>query len=332
MKLSLEAQEFPAAVPLDQPDWNESYLLAGFDGAAGVGFWMHVARWRRDLGLWREVFTVALPDGTVLAHRGVGNALAGENGPGATNYAVRVEEPGRRLTYTYRGGVHRVPATDLAQGLLINGYMTPLELDLVFEATTPVWDLHQEGGSQEFLGAAHIEQIGRVTGTIRVGGTRYAIDAMGTRDKSMGPRKPRNLNRHHWIQGLFDNGIGFMLFDAEEGEAGFSLGVVTRRDRIFEARITIPYRIERLDQQRDPVRLLLDYAEGTLDIRTTAIPNSWYLSYTFPIDTYIGVHPVAGGTPRIMLEQSARWILNDAVPGIGAIERTIPGIIGQEPD
>jgi hypothetical protein len=105
-----------------------------------------------------------------------------------------------------------------------------------------------------------------VTGAIKVGSESYDIDAMGIRDKSMGPRKPRDLQRHHWIQGLFDNGIGFMLFDAEEGNKGFKLGVVTHDARIFPANIEIPFRIERLDQQRDPVRLILEYEDGRLDI------------------------------------------------------------------
>lgn len=332
MSIALTQQEYPAAVPANEPDWNESFLLAGFDGNNGVGFWMHIARWRRKLDWWREIFTIALPDGTVLAHRGISDALADATGPGATNYAVRVVEPGRRLTYSYRGGVHRVPAAELETGLLQNGYMTPLEMDLTFDAVSPLWDLHQEGGSQEFLGAAHIEQIGRVTGTIKVGSETYTLDAMGIRDKSMGPRRPRNLRRHHWTQGLFENGIGFMLFDAEEGEAGFSLGVVTQGDNIYPAKISIPFRIESIDQKHDPFSLVLECELGTLNVETTEIPNSWGLSYTFPIDTYVGVYPVAGDTPRILLEQSCRWKLNGSVNGIGAIERTVPGKIHQEPD
>lgn len=332
MALSLSQQEFPAPVPPGEPHWNESFLLAGFDGHCGVGFWMHLGRWRRDKQLWREIFTIALPDGTVLAHRGISDILASEKGPGATNYAIRVEEPGKRLTYSYRGGVHRVPAGELARGLLTNGYMTPLTMDLTFDAVTPIWDLHQQGGSQDFLGAAHIEQLGRVTGTLRAGTESFRIDAMGIRDKSMGPRKPGNLNRHHWVQGLFDNGIGFMLFDAEEGDKGFSEAVVTHKDRLFKAKVSLPSRIERLDQQNEPVSLALDYEEGRLEVRTEAIPNSWYLSYSSPIDTYVGVHPVPGKVPRVLLEQSARWVLNGSIKGIGAIERTVPGTIHVEPD
>jgi hypothetical protein len=332
MSILLSDQEYPAPVPTGEPDWNESFLLAGFDDHAGIGFWMHLGRWRRNHQLWREIFTIALPDGTVLAHRGISNALADDRGPGATNYAIRVEKPGQRLSYSYRGGVHRVPASDLAAGLLVNGYMTPLTMDLVFEASSAVWDLHQRGGSQDFLGAAHIEQLGIVTGTIQVGQKTYDIDAMGVRDKSMGPRKPRNLRRHHWAQGMFGNGIGFMLFDAEEGDKGFSLGVVTKEDRIFPAKVTIPLRIDRLAQQQEAVRFTLEYEHGRLDVVTTSFPNSWYLSYTFPIDTYIGVHPVPGQTPRVLLEQSARMLLNGTISGIGAVERTVPGVIAQEPD
>jgi hypothetical protein len=325
--------ELPCAIPDNEPDWNESYLLAGFDANSGVGYWMHLARWRRKLDWWREIFTVALPDGTILAHRGISDTLAVPHGPGATNYAIRVDEPGKRLSYTYRGGVHRVPAEELAHGILVNGYMTPLEMDLVFDAITPIWDLGKKVSNQnDHLGKGHIEQIGRVTGTIRVGKDLLHIDGMGTRDKSMGPRKPRGLIRHHWTQGLFENGIGFMLYDSEETGMGFAEGVVTRGDRIFEAKVTIPFRIDRYEQRKEPITIILDYADGRLEMKSTKIRNTWSLSYTNPIEVYIGTHQTPGETPRMLLEQSTEWLLNGEVKGIGCIERTIPGTIGEERD
>jgi hypothetical protein len=333
MGLALSEMEIPCAIPENEPDWNESYLLAGFDTATGVGYWMHLARWRRKLDWWREIFTIALPDGTVLAHRGIGNVLAAENGPGATNYAIRVEEPGKRLTYSYRGGVHRVPAAQLVQGLLVNGYMTPLEMDLTFDAVTPIWDLGKSvGDKNEHLGKGHIEQIGRVTGTIRAGRDVFTINGMGTRDKSMGPRKPRGLHRHHWIQGLFENGIGFMLYDSEESGMAFAQGAVTHNGKIFDATVTIPFRIESYHQRQAPVTVILEYAEGRLEIVSTTIRNSWSLSYTSPIDVYVGAYQTPGEVPRLMFEQSTEWLLNGTVKGSGCIERTVPGVIGEEPD
>ena len=68
----------PIATISETPHWSENLAFAGFDPTAGIDLLLHIGRRRRDLTMWREVITIALPDGTVLVHRGIGRRQVDE--------------------------------------------------------------------------------------------------------------------------------------------------------------------------------------------------------------------------------------------------------------
>ncbi len=335
MALSLLERETQLDHPLlDIPNWSENFCLSTFDPNSGVGLWLHLGRWRRDLTWWRETVVVMLPDGTVAAHRGFGNALTTREGPGGSNFAVRVVEPGKRMRYTLSTGARRVPAQELRQGLLTDGRRERLSFDLSFDSSLPIWDLHKVGESQGFLGKGHIEQLGRVTGTLELAGQRIDYDGMGNRDHSMGARDSSTVGSHQWLQGQFDNRIGFLIYDAVlrgQNAPVFCEAVVYDSERMFEARLDYPWRAEDASQAVKPYGFKLTYERGTLDIAVEKFANTAYLSYTAPNEIYVGVMPNSNGTPLTLLEQSALYRLNGDVPGFGHVERTVPGLITTEP-
>ncbi|GGC19108.1 hypothetical protein GCM10011371_03420 [Novosphingobium marinum] len=315
--------EFP-----DTPNWSENFLLAGQDPKAGVGFWLHCGRWRKDLEMFRETVLVRLPDGTVAASRAIGNANSSPEGPGGPHYAIRIVEPGSKLTYRYNGGVRRIPSEQMKRELVPEGSRTPMKFDLAFESNADVWDLHKVGGSQDFLPAGHIEQIGRVTGTFTVGGEVFEIDTIANRDHSLGPRDNKELKNHQWHQGYFENGISFLVFDAvvRTGDrVVFSEAAVYEGDKLYEAELELPWRCEDAARDHDPVRFKLHYANGTLDIETTEYMSDSYGSLTSPNDQYVGVYQSDGEPTLVLAEQSVRLMLNGSVPGYGCFERTING-------
>ena len=59
-------------------------------------------------------------------------------------------------------------------------------LDLVFEAIA----------EPNYLGASHLDQPGRYTGTLRIRDERIAVDAFGMRDRSWGPRSQFGTTLH----------------------------------------------------------------------------------------------------------------------------------------
>lgn len=317
----------------DIANWSENFLLAGQDPKAGVGFWLHIGRWRHDLTMWRETVIVRLPDGTTIGARAIGNARATEDGPGGPHYAVRVVEPGSRLTYSYNGGVRRVPAQSMRDGLVPDGPRTPMTYELTFESKADVWDLHKVGGLQDFLPAGHIEQIGRVTGTVRVGQDVYEIDTIANRDHSLGPRDNKDLLNHQWHQGYFENGISFLLFDAmtrSDNKVVFSEAAVYEGDRLHDATLEMGWRCDDASRDQEPISFKLHYANGTLEIDTVAFPTNSYLSLTAPNDMYVGVYPSNEGKTLVLTEQSVALLLDGSVPGYGCFERTINGIVALE--
>lgn len=334
--MSLIEQETQLAAPVrDIPNWSENFCLASFDPQSGVGFWFHLGRWHRELTLWRETVVIMLPDGGVLGHRAYGNGLTSPQGPGGANFAVRIVEPGRRLTYHFLGGVHRVPAAVLREGLLQHGPSQRLKFDLAFESNARIWDLHKVGDTQDFLGKGHVEQLGRVKGTIEIGKERINYDGMGNRDHSMGARETSTLGSHQWLQGRFDNGMGFLLYHAVvrgKSEPAFSEAVVYDGEQMFEAAVTYPFRIDNVADATRNFGFTLTYAGGALQVETTRIVNTAYLSITAPNDIYIGMFPGPSDKPLTLLEQSTHFQLNGSVQGYGCLERTVPGEVVVEGD
>lgn len=329
--MSLMEQELQLAEPLrNEPNWSENFCLSSFDRESGAGFWLHMGRWRKDLDLWRETLVIMRPGGEVLAHRGFGNALSAADGPGGSNIAIRVLEPGRKLTYRFAGGVRRVEAGSLRSGLVPDGPREIVVLDVEFTATAPMWDLHKVGDLQDFLGKGHVEQLGEVLGTLKVGDETTPYRGMGNRDHSMGARETSSVGSHQWIQGQFENGVGFQLYDAVlRGGADpvFTTAAVTDGGEIFDGKLTYPYRIDDpADAARD-FSFSIEYERGTLEIATNGIVNTSYLSFTAPNEIYIGVYPSSPDRPLTLLEQSANYLLNGEVAGWGHIERTVPGEI-----
>jgi len=316
------------------PHWSENFLLAGHDPKAAVGFWLHCGRWRKDLAMFRETVLVRLPDDTVVASRAIGDARSDKSGPGGPHYAIRIIEPGRKLTYRFSGGVRRVPAQSMREGLVADGPRTPMTYELTFESQADVWDLHKVGKLQDFLPAGHIEQIGRVTGWIKVGDERYAIDTIANRDHSLGPRDNKDLFNHQWHQGYFENGISFLLFDAitrSDRKVVFSEAAVYEGDTLYEGKLEMGWRCDDAMRDREPITFRITYPKGVLDVATVAFVSNSYSSLTSPNDQYVGVYSSRGAEPTlVLLEQSVKLRLNGSVDGYGCCERTVQGVIAPE--
>ena len=332
--MSFADQETPLASPVTTVEnWSENFCLSSFDPASGIGLWLHLGRWRHRLDWWREMFVLMLPDGTVCAHRAIGNQLSNPEGPGGPAVSIRVEEPRRRLSYRFSGGARRLPHTEMQNGLLRDGPRVPLQFDLRFESTLPMWDLHEVGDRQDFLGRGHVEQLGRLAGAIEIGGRRINYSGMANRDHSMGPRDTSAVSAHHWMQGQFDNGIGFLVYDAVlrgHPQPVFSEALVYDGAHMHRAQLNLVDRIADPAEALRPIAFDLIYERGTLKVLVEHMANTAYLSYSAPNDMWLGVYPQPSGEPLTLLEQSALLSLDGRVSGHGHIERTVPGDIEKE--
>lgn len=333
--MSLIEQETQLTAPImDVPLWSENFALSSFDPESGVRCFFHLGRWRKDLTIWREIVLVLLADGSVLAHRAYGNGLTSPEGPGGANFAIRVVRAGRRLTYHFLGGAHRVTQAKLREGLLQNGPSQRMKFDLAFESNAPIWDLGS--GGDTYAGKGHIEQPGRVMGTIEIGKERIAYDGMGNRDHSMGARDLSTIGKHQWLQGYFENGLTLLVYDVilrGQTMPTFSKAAVYDGEQMYAATVSsYPFRIDDVADVTRNFGFTLSYTRGVLQVETTRILNTAYLLLTAPNETYIGVSPLPSGKPLTLVEQSAHFSVNGSVSGYGCVERTIPGEINAEGD
>ncbi|MET0657822.1 MAG: hypothetical protein ABW110_06655 [Steroidobacteraceae bacterium] len=333
--MSLVDDDRPARKPFPtDKNWAENYCFTGSDPKSGIGFWLHAGRWLQDLDIWREVVILRLPDGTVAAHRAYGNALATTDGPGGPNFAIKVIEDKRRFSLKFYGAIRRVPALAMAGGLLRDGPVQRLDLDLEFESDRAVWDMPSAGHKSDFAGTGHIEQMGCVRGNISLGPDRYRYDGLCQRDHSRGPRDSSRLGRHHWIQALFDNGIGFTIYHGVlrgQSTPAFAQAAVWEGNSLYPATVELPFMISNAIDATRPYPIALAYKNGKLDIKVTEITSTAFLSFSAPNEEYVGVFQVpSGNTPVILLEQSALYELADGTRGFGPMERSVPGEIFHE--
>ena len=85
----------------------------------------------------------------------------------------------------------------------------PVAMDVMFEALTPAIGADGQGtdgagssaATRQIVGKGHLEQAGRWTGWIEVGGVRHHLgpDARGNRDKSWGPRRWGGPKMWRWF-------------------------------------------------------------------------------------------------------------------------------------
>ncbi|MEX5635365.1 DUF7065 domain-containing protein [Parafrankia sp. FMc2] len=248
----------------DDPYWNEaswfSFMVPERDLAGFVYFYHRpnigytvggVAAWDRSGGEnydcllydWGEPYKLA--DGAQMYDFSLDNGLT-----------VELLEPLASYRFTYGG---------------TTAFNTGDALELVFTATAPPHDAGMPGGLDEW-GTGHLDQPGRMTGTLTLGGERIEIDCVAERDRSWGVRNIVNNPRGQmiWASGEHssfhalavsrippaedpvigtaeDVIIGFYLKDGQYGDIELASGntiAVTERD---ETGRPIAYRFEATD-------------------------------------------------------------------------------------
>ncbi len=201
--------ELPVPTLPDDPTWRENFCFDGYDRQRNVGFWIHCGRWSLDPRIWREQVLIDWPDGAYLVHRAWG-VRPNARGVSGALLDLDCEEPGHAWRLRYRGPVRRTDEAELLRGPLPEGPQSLLDLDISFTSEVPVWDM-TAGIADQAWGKFHIEQTGRFAGTLSCDGVAVAMDGLGWRDHSRGPRDMKEMGRHCWIHGNLSRGRAFAL-------------------------------------------------------------------------------------------------------------------------
>ena len=194
----------PAADSL--PLWNESYWFSFYDPAARIGVVtrMGILQNQGEANVWFYVSK----DGKI-AHRGTDlrcGVPAGDiDALRMKDVTYRCLEPLRKFRLTYEG--------------------TGASMDVTWSGAHPVFLYPVPPGTTESQFPRHIEQGGRVRGTVTVGGQSHAIDTVGHRDHSWGGERDwTRLQTWHYISGDFGDfsfNVVRVMMDGGEFSAGY---------------------------------------------------------------------------------------------------------------
>lgn len=214
------ALEYPFTGDIPGGGWCENYALVANDPTAGINLCLYLGRQPFDISVWHEILLLSLPDGRVLVWKSASRGGTDDGGGGAMA-AFRCVDPGRRWTVALDGLTWESTAEALREGPFHDGPWTRTTLELTFEAAMPPWMLRGNDleHAQEHL---HYEQLGRMSGTVQVGGESWEFSGTGHRDHSRGPRDFRAIRDHAWVNCLFPSGRAFALYKMRLADGGVS--------------------------------------------------------------------------------------------------------------
>jgi hypothetical protein len=280
----------------DIPFWSENYYLAGFDAERTVAFAFHLGNWSLDGALRREKVEVLLPDGTFAVSVQVGKRDA-ENGVAGPALVFTCREPGVSWNYRYRGPVRRTTREEAYSGEALTA--KPLELldvDLTFEAIAPIWDFGQMKSS---WAAGHIEQSGRIRGSITYGdGVVVKVDGYAQRDHSRGPRDYTDVDEVIWSQGYFPGGRSYAIVQNRMvGQENYNKNAVVIQDGVLHAATFSTVRpIADFGEKFEPAQFRIESDLGAMEVVMRVPRPGLPASYSARNEVLFGMDVIPGFT------------------------------------
>jgi hypothetical protein len=217
-----------------EANFSESMYFNFFDAAQQRGGFVRIGN--RPNERYAET-TICLyePDGSVLFNFKRAE-IADNSSFDAGGMRFSVETPFEKLGASYLG-----KACKLAEPRAMNepgrafkeNPFVPVELDLAIQGVGPMFGgepTERKAGDMEFA-RGHYEQHHRARGELAIDGKRYAIDALGLRDHSWGPRSWQAPAYYRWLTANFGDDFGFMGSHVVRPDGGETRGGFVHRGR-----------------------------------------------------------------------------------------------------
>lgn len=307
-------------------NWNETRWLGTWNPDAGVGFYLHAGRFRRNVDLWWAQAIVYLPEGKIGVDRSWGRAPDDE-GIRTSVFELLVPEPNNRVVSRFDGAMTITTPDELAAGPRgAGGFSVPVKFEVEANAIRPHWDIYAGlDEKQDWADGGHLEQHHRVSGEITVDGTSLSLDGWGFDDHSHGVRS-------------WDGFGGHIFFDVPFEEFGLHVIAVQGMDGAPKQPIAI---VMRDGEDPDPVTeiatpLASDLVGGPhrfdASVRTASgqeLDLQIEVLHTFPMtmteehnDNINGLDWDVPGNPLFFTECIARYTTADGRVGYGHLERS----------
>ena len=274
----LRREEFTWDVPLadetvldplpDVPHMSENFCYLGHDADSHLAYYVHIGRWIKDPEILRELLILWLPDGSVLWGQSFGRGDC-SRGPSVACEKLVCEEPGKKIRILYNGPMQHIPLEQVASPIGRPTELDKVEVDLLFEASSPMWYYPQTDNST--WSKWHTEQLGKTRGSIKHIDKIYDFNGFAYRDHSRGPRYLPDLRGHTWIQGHFPEGDSFALYqmwvmiDGIEKEA-LSEAQIFKDGRFISAKVISHPRLTSSSNVMCDYELVLESELGRMEI------------------------------------------------------------------
>jgi hypothetical protein len=216
----------------DVPLWSETRWNACWNPEQGVGLYLHMGRFRRNLDYWWAQVVAYLPDSQLCVTR-----LWGRNGSSAGvalgPYSLEMTEDG--WTTTMDGIGELTTIRGLADG--VRGDSAPsrvMQWEMTATPVTAPYDLHPAEVDERLTNAfsrAHAEQGFATQGWLKVDGREYRLDGHGFKDHSCGIRDFRPWHSHNFLMVMSpESTTHLIMMAAPDGEWLPPMGAVVGRD------------------------------------------------------------------------------------------------------
>lgn len=199
-------------------EWNESFYFNFYDRGQDVCGFMRIGL--KPNKKEKSVFCfLMMPDGNTF---GVKYQAVMENND--------LEVAGLKFSKLEDDKKWRLEFNGELSKMVKEGEKEKVSFELIFDALNNIYDYRESvSGEKEKIAVSvaseHLEQFGKITGKLTLGGKVYNITAMGERDHSWGVRDWNAPRMWVWITAQFDEGFAFNLtklfMDRGEVDAGF---------------------------------------------------------------------------------------------------------------
>jgi hypothetical protein len=208
------------------PKWSETRWSGCWNPDDGVGLYLHMGRFRKELELWWVQKVAYLPDGKLVVERSFGRAPDDAHIRTGT-FELAQKENG--WTSTFDGGAQLTSIEALAAAPRGDGAPSArVKWELEAEGSAPVWDLYSGGEAlDEQAGDSHIQQSFKTSGTLEVDGETYSLDGVGYKDHSSGVRKWDGYEAHNFICVQMPDWTGHLI-EMHQGGKKVAIGAFFR--------------------------------------------------------------------------------------------------------
>jgi hypothetical protein len=195
-----------------ESNFNESMYFNFYDRAAKLGGFARLGN-RANEGYAEMTLVVYQPDGTVLFNY-LRPAIADNSAFNAGGMTFEVVEPVNHLRVSYAGDTvylaDPLALEDPKQAFTTNPHRS-VQLQLDYYGLSPMYGGEADiSGSGMVFAKGHTEQHVKAVGRISIDGKETALNALGLRDHSWGPRSWQSPKFYRWLTCQFDERFGFM--------------------------------------------------------------------------------------------------------------------------